>query len=657
MKLLFAKQLIYKLLSFCLLSQFIIGNIQLKAQSFDLVGVSDLNPIFEDGYKMPENNNSVSLFGIRNEVLSGQAVIIARNDLKSVNVTVSDLTNNATEHVIPARNIEMNFVGSIPLLNNAGNQPDNAVVRKAPARFPDYLMAEKQIDINKGNYQAVWFTVIVPEDASAGNYSGKITVKSDNGEQSLPLNLEVYPLTMPQKRNLKVTEWYSTGNFEKFHGIKEEYSEEWFKMLGKYAENMVSHRQNIFRVPANSIIIRKSVTGELEFDFSRFDQIARIFWNTGKMDYLETGELATFGEERFASTEVKFKDFRVLDSNGNSIIMSGEDVIPYFLPSLENHLRQKGWLDKTLFHVKDEPSHHNAVEWIKISKAIHQYAPDLKRIDALCTSFVLDDIEIAVPKLDALDAGYSVFKKWQDKGNELWFYTVGIFQGSMYPNKTIDMPVIGSRILHWLNYKYDTPGYLHWGWNQWVDNPYSDTGQHTGDGYHVYPVKDGVVNSIRWEQMRNGIQDYECFKMYEDKIKILKDSLGSRFSWINPTQRSKEIASRVVADLVRHSNDPEVLYQAKRDLLNELVDFENSPRLYIQTNPEEHGSVINRSVVELCGWTEPGTEITINKRKFPVAHDGLIMGRFLIYVGGKLEITAKKDNKSKTIVRNFNVTY
>lgn len=657
MKRLFARQLIYRLLSLFLLAQFIIGHTHLKAQSFDLAGVSDLNQIFEDGYKMPENNTSVSIFGIRNEVLSGQFVVIARNDLKSVYVSVSDLKNTATEHVIPARNIETNFVGSIPLADNAGNQPHNAVVRKAPASFPDYLMAEKQIDINKGKYQAVWVTVIVPEDASAGNYSGKITVKSNNAEQSLTLNLEVYPLTMPQKRNLKVTEWYSTGNFEKFHGIKEEYSVEWFEMLEKYAENMVAHRQNIFRVPANSIIIRKSVTGELQFDFSRFDQIARVFWNTGKMDYLETGELATFGEERFASTEVKFKDFRVLDSNGNSIIMSGEEVIPYFLPSLENHLRQKGWLDKTLFHVKDEPSHHNAVEWIKISKTIHQYAPDLKRIDALCTSFVLDDIEIAVPKLDALDAGYSVFKKWQEKGNELWFYTVGIFQGSMYPNKTIDMPVIGSRILHWLNYKYDAPGYLHWGWNQWVDNPYSDTGQHTGDGYHVYPEKDGVLNSIRWEQMRNGIQDYECFKMYEDKIKILKDSLGSRFSWINPTQRSKEIASRVVADLVRHSSDPEVLYQAKRDLLNELVDFESSPRLYIQTNPEEHGSVINRSVVELCGWTEPGTEITINNRKFPVAHDGLIMGRFLIYVGGKLEITATKDNKSKTIVRNFNVTY
>ena len=56
----------------------------------------------------------------------------------------------------------------------------------------------------------------------------------------------------------------------------------WFNMLKIYAENMADHRQNVFRVPMNAIEIRKSKLGELEFDFSRFDQIAEIFWNTGK---------------------------------------------------------------------------------------------------------------------------------------------------------------------------------------------------------------------------------------------------------------------------------------------------------------------------------------------------------------------------------------
>ena len=157
--------------------------------------------------------------------------------------------------------------------------------------------------------------------------------------------------------------------------------------------------------------------------------------------------------------------------------------------------------------------------------------------------------------------------------------------------------------------------------------------------------------------MRNGIQDYEYFWMIEQKVKALKDSLGSRFSWIDPTQRGKEIAGQVAMSMVRHSDDPQVLYKAKKDAVNELLDFNVSPCIYVQTNPIEHGTIINRSVVELLGWTEPGTTITVNGIQVPVAKDGLFMERYLIYVGGKLEIKAKNKNNEKVIIRVFNVTY
>ena len=86
--------------------------------------------------------------------------------------------------------------------------------------------------------------------------------------------------------------------------------------------------------------------------------------------------------------------------------------------------------------------------------------------------------------------------------------------------------------------------------------PFRKPDIHIGDGWHVYPAKNGVLNSLRWEQMRNGIQDYEYFWMLEDKIKALKDSLGSRFPWIDPKQRGKEIAGNVVMDFAEHSDDP-----------------------------------------------------------------------------------------------------
>lgn len=219
------------------------------------------------------------------------------------------------------------------------------------------------------------------------------------------------------------------------------------------------------------------------------------------------------------------------------------------------------------------------------------------------------------------------------------------------------MPLIDSRLLHWINYRYDLPGYLHWGWNQWNDDPFLDAGMHVGDAWHVYPSKDGVLNSLRWEEMRNGIQDYECFIMLENRVRNLRDSLGSRFSWIDPKQRGKEIVSQVVMGFKEHCDDPAALTRAKKDVIEEIMNFNTSPRIYVQTNPFEYGNLINRSVVELIGWTEPGNEVAVNGVSLPVTADGLFMERYLIYVGEKLEIKVRQGSKEKLIVRNFNVTY
>ena len=639
----------------------IAGSTILHAQPFELFSVSDLSRVFEDGYNLPAACDTLKLFGIRGEILSGQFALNAKKDLKDVTIEVGELQDPDGGNTLSTGALTWHFVGSIPLSNNAPNQPGSATVRSVPARFPDYLMPDRQISIDKGMYQSVWLTVSIPDTARAGGYSGKVTVKSSQGAQSLPVYLRVYPLSLPAERHLKVTEWYDTRNFEKLHGVEGIYTEAWFNMLRKYAENMAAHRQNVFRVPMNSIDISLLSAGELSFDFSRFDQIAQVFWDTEKMDFLETGFLANFGEQGWFSTEIVLKDFRVKsEATGEQIILPGRDIVPGLLPAFEGHLRQKGWLDKTLFHIHDEPTLRNVLAWRELSAYLHRYAPDLIRIDAIETTNLFDDIEIAVPKLDHLDAWYEKYMNAAREGTELWFYTVGIYQAASYPNKTIDMPVMDNRIMHWLNYKYDLSGFLHWGWNYWTENPDAEAGMHIGDGWHVYPVKEGVLNSLRWEQMRNGLQDYEYFWMLEDRIKTLKDSLGFSFKWIDPKQRGKEIAGKVVIDLLRHTDDPEVLYQAKRELIDELLEFNASPMIYVQTNPAVNAGVVKEQsyLVEVLGWTEPGTKINVNGEALPVNKQGLFMWNFKLSVdNNSIFVQAENEHGSKKLIREFVVEY
>jgi len=653
--------------SFGLIAGFVIANLlgshNVIAQPSKIFAVSDLKRVFDDGYKLPPASDTIKIFGIRGEVLSGQCAFKALSNLSSVRVEVSELVNQVSGSILPAKSIGWNFVGSIPLTANASNQPAAVLVRKAPANFPDYLMAEKQVNVNKGIYQAVYLTITVPETLQAGNYSGKVTLKSNQGEQSIPLSITIYPLTLPVERHLTVTIWDNRSKFEQYHGIREKYSDAWFDMLEKYAENMASHRQNMFQVAMNTISFKKLADSSYSFDFTMFDRIAQVFWNTGKMNFLELGlsdnrgELTKFGENGWSGPDVVLMDISLTNSEtGQLASIPGKVIIPQLLPALEDHLRQKNWLKKSLLHIKDEPSLHNALSWREASDYIHQFAPEIRRMDAVETSFLPQGYEVAIPKIDHFGAWLETYKEAARQGMEVWFYSVGVFQAGYFPNKTIDMPVIDNRIMHWINYQFDAPGYLHWGWNQWTGDPFKEPGRHIGDAWHVYPVKDGVLNSLRWEQTRNGIQDYEYLWMLQNKIQVLKDSLGTNFTWIDPKQRGKEIASNVVMGVSEHTYDPQVLYAAKMEIIRELISLNTSPKIYVQTNPKVNTPLRDGSMIEVFGWAEPGTKVMLNGNEIKVSPQGLFLENLSVsQKRNSIKVTATNSKGSKEISREFRI--
>ena len=627
-----------------------------KAAPFECFAASDLVRVFSDGYHCPEPGEAIEIFGIRNEYLSGQCVIKANRDLEHVTVSLSPLRHVNGSTSLPADVVSWNFVGSIAIAENTPKYKKTDLIRPAPARFPDYLAEDKEISLKKDEYEAVYLTVRVPLDAEAGDYAATLTIRSDQGSASLPLRLTVYPLTLPDERHLMVTEWYSTNKFRQFHGIDSSDSERFYEMLALYARNMAEHRQNVFRVSLDLITFKLNDQRKLECDFSRFDKWADVFWNTGHMDLLETGFVARFGEGGWSSRQIMLGDFRVQSASG-TITIPGKEFLPQFLPAFENHLREKGWLEKTILHIADEPSNHNIMDWREASEFVHRCAPALRRIDAIESTHCLDRLEIWVPKLDHLATWYDAYRRAQDQGNELWFYTVGIFQKGSLPNKTVDVPLIESRILHWLNYRFGLKGYLHWGFNQWTDEPFEAPGQHRGDGWHVYPKKDGLLCSLRWEQMRNGIQDYEYFWMLEDKIKKMKAGLGERLSIIDPSRRGVEIASQVVRTMSDYSREPQVLYAAKRQIIDELLALDTTPRVLVQTNSPEHTRVANDCTIDLYGWAEPGTRITVHGTELPVAADGLFMENVRLTRDNKVVVEAELGKSKKTITRSFDVLY
>lgn len=622
---------------------------------FECFAVTDLVRVFEDGYKCPPPQKRIEVFGIRNEVLSAQCVVKTRQALQNLTVSLSPVKDKAGATTLPADSLAWSFVGSVLIAENAPNHRKSELIRPAPARFPDYLSDARQMAVEAGRYQAVYLTIRVPKEAQAGDYEGTVTFRTDQGARTLPLALTVLPLTLPDERHLMVAEWFSTNRFKQFHGVDSSDPNAFYKMLAVYAQNMADHRQNVFRVSPSLIAATKHSDGKLTFDFSRFDKWCEIFWSTGRMSLLETGFVARFKDGGWSSKEIVLEDFRVRDeAKSASITMPGREFLPEFLPALEQHLQERGWLDKTVFHIADEPSDHNVMTWREASDFVHRYGPRFKRIDAIETPHCLDRLEIWIPKLDHYGTWQEAYSDAQRRGNEMWFYTVGIFQAGAYMNKTVDVPLIQSRTLHWLNYRFGLPGYLHWGLNSWTDDPFETPGEHRGDGWHVYPRKGGLLDSLRWEQMRSGIQDYECLRLLEEKISQMKKGMSPRASaLIEPSRRGVEIATSVVRTADDYSNDPNVLYAARRQILDEILDLDRSPRLIVQTNPPEQSRVADNAAIDVHGWAEPGTRITINGTEVPVAEDGLFLENVSLPSRRTITVEARQQNARKQIVRRF----
>jgi hypothetical protein len=116
-----------------------------------------------------------------------------------------------------------------------------------------------------------------------------------------------------------------------------------------------------------------------------------------------------------------------------------------------------------------------------------------------------------------------------------------------------------------MTYHYGADGFLFWHVNNWkeasqktldcVDTYYPDWYTKNsigmpGDGVFLYPAKDSVLPSIRFAQLRDGVEDYEWIKVAEEKcgkksvddcVKVLVPSL-TNFSR-DPEQLRKVRAS------------------------------------------------------------------------------------------------------------------
>ena len=400
----------------------------------------------------------------------------------------------------------------------------------------------------------------VPKDAAPGEYKGKVRVGGKGLDVEGEIAVKVYPVVLDDP-TLWVTNWFNCTErtFRHFDQQGEMYSESYWEYIKAIALKMKECYQNTVLIPT-TIIDSKKDGDSWSFDFTNFDKMVGIFQEAGVLKCLEVGHIGG----RIGLWNSPF-GVRVPGMLGNIPLDNPEaqDYCSKFIPALVSHIKEKGWYSIYCQHIADEPAADNYDSYVAIARLFKKYAPEVKIIEACHSHDLADIVDIWVPQLNFYADGLSFYQDRQKAGNEVWFYTCLAPQGN-YANRFLEQPLLKTRLLHWINFRYGATGYLHWGFNVWrEDDPwYESTFINTeggnilpgGDSWIVYPGDKRLYGSIRFEAMRDGIADYTLLQMLARKDEA----------------KAKEICRQTVYDWTTYDMSTDHFRSARHEILEAL---------------------------------------------------------------------------------------
>jgi hypothetical protein len=463
-------------------------------------------------------------------------------------------------------------VGLVVVGSSSGNVPPDERVGEAPGWYPDPLV-DFPVDLEAGRTRSFWVTVHVPEEAPPGGYTGTLAVRAGGREIArASIRLRVYSAQVPRERSLRVTNWFNSGDREsrQFYGVSE-FSEDWWTLIENLARVMADYRQNVVYTPLFRYIRPRFENGIVTYDFSLFDRWVETFRKAGAIGLIEGEHLLAHAGGY--NEPLKASVFLVED--GKPVLESLPPDDPRVVPSLESflstlnrHLEEKGWKSIYLQHILDEPHGSDPEYYARFASLARRCLPGVRTVDAIDAENMPDVLkessDIWVPQLGRFDDQTDMLRRRLGEGHEVWFY-VCLVPRQRYMNRLIDFPLIKTRLLHWLNFRYGFNGFLHWGWNHWTPDPYLDTQPvinmnetllPAGDASIVYPdrKRQSVFSSIRLEAMRAGIEDFEMLRSLS-----LRDG-----------DAVEEIAVEAVSSFTEYVRDPAAFRRLEKRLLEAL---------------------------------------------------------------------------------------
>jgi len=339
------------------------------------------------------------------------------------------------------------------------------------------------------------------------------------------------------------------------------------ELLKAYRLDALAHRLSDMNIASPRVEVSDS--GEVRIDWAEFDR------ETGF--YLEHG-LNAFNVH-WARVPGGWGSVSGTDDE------AGLRVSAEILRQTQQHLAEKGWLDLAYIYTIDEPGKDAFPDVEAAFDHVHRAAPRLKRLLTLGygASRPIEPgnpayrrlegyVDIWVPHSDCFESKF--LEQRRRAGDEIWEY-VCISAQKPYANIWgIDYPGTDPRVVFWQCFAQEITGFLYWATDYWEKDPWQDPLTYPGgnsDGSLFYYGPDGPVSSLRWETIRDGIEDYDTLVRLDSLVRRAEQQRG----------------------------DPGLLREARKlldvsDVTRSYVDYTTSPRAI-----ERHRRAAARMVEQL----------------------------------------------------------
>lgn len=470
--------------------------------------------------------------------------------------------------------------------------------------YPDPLpLLRLPLTLGRHN-QPLWLTFHVPRETVAGDYAGELELAFDAETVRVPLAVHVYDFELPRETHLRSALGLGAGEINRYHKLTR--PEDQQAVLEKYLQNLADHRISPYSffdyAPIDIRFTGEGTNRHATADFTRFDAAAKRWLDEAQFNSFLL-PLRGMGGGTFQSRSLgSLEGFKEGTPEFARLFAD-------YLGQVTSHLREHGWLDKAYAYWFDEPDRKDYPFVVDGMERIKAAAPGLRR---LLTEQPEPELLGHVEIWCGLTPEWTPAKVAARRaaGEEVWWY-ICCGPTAPYVTEFIDHPGTELRLWPWQSWQYGVQGILIWATTYWtsgsafprsLQNPWTDPMSYVsgydfqpghigywgnGDGRFLYPPRrdpntatapclDAPINSIRWENLRDGIEDYEYFWLLDQEVRrvhrLNQNSPSARKLRLESDARALlTVPAGISRDTTHFTTDPRLLL-AHRDKLAKMIE-------------------------------------------------------------------------------------